>query len=98
MTTHVLRLLVQGSSQLHWLFNTEMPPLPLLLWQRFPEALVLFAIGVAAWLAGRAAACARYGDRATAASQCARTRHRGCAVHVAATPRGLVVDSRARCC
>jgi hypothetical protein len=47
---HVLRLLVQGSSQLHWLFNTEMPPLPFLLWQRFPEALVLLAICLAAWL------------------------------------------------
>lgn len=47
---HVLRLLVQGSSRLHWLFNTEMPPLPLLLWQRYPEVLVLLVVCIAAWL------------------------------------------------
>jgi hypothetical protein len=47
---HVLRLLVQGSERLYWLFNTEMPPLPLLLWERFPTALLLLAVCVGAWL------------------------------------------------
>lgn len=47
---HVLRLLVQGSSRLHWLFNTEMPPLPLLLWQRYPDALLVLIVCIAAWL------------------------------------------------
>ncbi len=46
---HVLWSLVTGN-QLHWLYNTEMPGLAKLLWQRLPLPLLALALLLVLWL------------------------------------------------
>lgn len=47
---HLLRWLTDDRPKLWWLFNTEMPALPIMLWQRWPVAVVLLGIWIAFWI------------------------------------------------
>lgn len=47
---HLLRWLADDRAKLWWLFNTEMPALPVMIWQRWPIAVLLLALWTALWI------------------------------------------------
>ena len=47
---HLLRWLVEDRPVLWWLYNTEMPPLYRLIWQRWPMVVMLGIVLVALWV------------------------------------------------
>ena len=47
---HLLRWLTEDRPVLWWLFNTQMPPLPVMVWQKFPVLVCLSMALLALWL------------------------------------------------
>ncbi len=47
---HLLRWLTDDRPVLWWLFNTEMPALPVLIWQRWPVAVALLFVWLLVWI------------------------------------------------
>jgi len=47
---HLLRVLVDGRRTLWWLYNVQVPPLPVAVWQRFPALVVATGLWLLAWV------------------------------------------------
>ena len=47
---HLLRWLTDDRPVLWWMFNTDMPALPVLIWQRWPVAVALGVVWLALWI------------------------------------------------
>lgn len=47
---HLLRMLIGEGGAMWWLFNTEMPPLWVILWDEFPTVILALALMLVLWL------------------------------------------------